>query len=101
MGAFLVRLERGKVSEARIAFGGMAATPKRAARAEAALIGRAFGDAAIERAAAVLAEDFAPISDMRASASYRLKAAQNLLRRFHLENRPDARVDTRVLELAG
>ena len=56
--------------------------------------------AAIERAAGALAEDFAPITDMRASADYRLKAAQNLLRRFHLENGGDARPATRVLELA-
>ena len=86
MGAFRITLDGGKVKEARLAFGGMAATPKRAATAEAALAGGAFDEAAIERAAAALAEDFSPITDMRASAAYRLKAAQNLLRRFDLEN---------------
>jgi xanthine dehydrogenase small subunit len=100
MGAFRLRLEWASVKEARIAFGGMAATPKRAARAEAALIGHAFDVGAVERAAAALAEDFAPITDMRASAAYRLKAAQNLLRRFHLENRGRQRPATHVLELA-
>jgi xanthine dehydrogenase small subunit len=100
MGAFRVTLADGVVREARLAFGGMAATPKRAAAAEAALSGAAFGDAAVERAAAALAEDFAPITDMRASAEYRLKAAQNLLRRFYLENRERERPETRVLELA-
>ncbi len=78
----------------------MAATPKRAPGAEAALLGQTFGEAAFERAAAALAEDFAPITDMRASAAYRLKAAQNLLRRFYLENRATERPATRVLELA-
>jgi xanthine dehydrogenase small subunit len=100
MGAFLVRLERGKVADARLAFGGMAAIPKRAAGAEAALLGRPFDSDAVEAAAAALADDFAPLTDMRASAAYRLKAAQNLLRRFHLETRPDALVATRVLEIA-
>jgi xanthine dehydrogenase small subunit len=100
MGAFMLRLERGKVAEARIAFGGMAATPKRAAKAEAALVGKAFDNTAVEHAVAALAADFAPITDMRASAHYRLLAAQNMLRRFHLESAAD-RPATRVLELAG
>ncbi len=100
MGAFSVKLDGGKVSEPRIAFGGMAATPKRAFAAEAALIGSAFDEAAVARAIAALAEDFTPLTDMRASAAYRLKAAQNLLRRFHLENAGGARPATRVLELA-
>jgi xanthine dehydrogenase small subunit len=100
MGAFRLKLERGRVTEARIAFGGMAATPKRAAKAEAALVGKAFDPAAIDSAVAALAEDFAPITDMRASKDYRLKAAQNLLRRFHLENAAGDKPATRVLELA-
>ena len=88
------------MKEARLAFGGMAATPKRAPAAEAALAGRAFDEAAIAAAAGALSKDFAPISDMRASAEYRLKAAQNLLRRFHLENGGEAGPATRLLELA-
>lgn len=100
MGAFLVRLERGKVAEARTVFGGMAATPKRAEKAEAALVGGAFDEAAVAAAVAALAEDFAPIDDMRASAAYRLKAAQNLLRRFYLEGAAEKPV-TRVLELTA
>jgi xanthine dehydrogenase small subunit len=99
MGAFRLKLDRGKVSGARIAFGGMAVTPKRAARAEAALVGHSFDEAAVGRVVDALAEDFAPITDMRASATYRLKAAQNLLRRFHLEDAGHMRAATRVLEL--
>ena len=98
MGAFCVTLAGGTVTRARIAFGGMAATPKRAAAAEAALTGQPFTAATIERAADALAQDFTPLTDMRASAQYRLAAAQNLLRRFHLEN-SGAKVATRVLEL--
>ena len=100
MAAVLIELDGGRIAGARIAFGGMAATPKRAHGAEAALIRQTFGEAAFERAAAALAEDFAPITDMRASAAYRLKAAQNFVRRFYLENRATERPATRVLELA-
>lgn len=85
-GAFRVSLDAGgKVAMARIAFGGMAATPKRAVAVEAALLGRPWDDTAIEVAAAAFPADFEPITDMRASAAYRMLAAQNLLRRFHLE----------------
>jgi xanthine dehydrogenase small subunit len=87
MGAFRLRVADGVVAEARLAFGGMAATPKRAPAAEAALLGNAFDVRAATRAAAALAADFAPITDMRASAAYRLKAAQNLLLRFEVETR--------------
>ena len=85
-GAFrLTRDAAGLVTEARLAFGGMAATPKRAANAEAALLGRAFDEAAADEAAAALEQDFTPLDDWRASARYRLLVAGNLLRRFAIE----------------
>ncbi len=79
---FNLTIEAGKVTDARLAFGGMAGTPKRAAHAEAALLGQHWTLATAEAAAAALAEDFTPMSDMRASAAYRLKSAQNLLLRY-------------------
>ena len=82
---FQVMLEAGTVTAARLAYGGMAATPKRAANAEAALLGRPWSEAAIAAAEAALAADFAPLSDWRASAGYRAMVAKNLLRRFYLE----------------
>lgn len=85
-GALRVRVEGGKIREAIIAFGGMAATPKRATAAEAVLIGQPMALATFEAAATALAKDYQPISDMRASADYRLLVAQNLLRRFYLES---------------
>jgi len=100
MGAFRVKQRDGRVAEARIAFGGMAAIPKRASAVEAALTGTLVDEMTIERAVAALAEDYSPITDMRASAGYRLKAARNLLRRFFLENGGDRRSATRVLEVA-
>ena len=85
-GAFRVFVnDAGMVGMARIAFGGMAATPKRAKAVEAALVGKPWTDETIEAAIAAFPEDFQPISDMRASAEYRLLTAQNLLRRFFLE----------------
>ncbi|MYM82406.1 xanthine dehydrogenase small subunit [Duganella sp. FT50W] len=88
--AFAFRLEDGTVRDARIAFGGMAATPRRAARAEASLIGLRWSEANLRVAMDQLQQDFAPLSDMRASSTYRMQTAQNLLRRFWLETRPDA-----------
>ncbi len=74
---------------ARIAFGGMAATPKRAQAAEAALTGQCWTEATVEAACAALERDFSPIGDMRASADYRRQAAANLLRKVHLETALD------------
>ena len=77
----------GTVAQVRLAFGGMAAIVKRAVQAEAALQGRAWDEQALQAAQAALANDFTPLTDMRASAAYRLQVAQNLLRRFWLETR--------------
>ena len=82
---FHVALEGGTVATARLAYGGMAATPKRARAAEAALVGRPWTLETVTAASTAMAEDFAPLSDWRASAEYRAMVAQNLLRRFFLE----------------
>ena len=83
---FAVVVEDGKVGSARIAYGGMAAVPARARRAEATLERGGWNDASITAAIEALSEDFQPLNDMRASEAYRLRAAGNLLRRFYLEN---------------
>jgi xanthine dehydrogenase small subunit len=84
--AFCVQLKDERVVTARIAFGGMAATAKRAAAAERALMGTRWAQASVEAAAEKLAEDFTPLTDMRASSGYRLQVARNLLRRFYVEH---------------
>jgi xanthine dehydrogenase small subunit len=81
-GCFNVTVEGGVVTSARIAFGGMAGVPKRASAAEAALVGVAWTEATVEAAAEAMARDFAPLTDMRASAGYRMLTAQNLMRRY-------------------
>ena len=87
--ACAVALDGGSVSDARLAFGGLAAVVRRAPAAEAALAGRAWTEDALRAAQDALAQDFAPIDDLRASAAYRLQVARNLLRRFWLETRAD------------
>ena len=84
--AFNVTVTEGRITAARIAFGGMAATPKRAASAEAALVGAPFTGESFAAAALALPQDFTPLSDWRATADYRMLVAQNLFRRFYLEN---------------
>ncbi|MFD2403455.1 FAD binding domain-containing protein [Novosphingobium soli] len=89
-GAFALTIAQGTITAARVAFGGMAATPKRAAACEAALVGRRFDEATLAAAAEALKSDFAPLSDVRGSAAYRLEAAANLLRRLWLREQGTA-----------
>ncbi|WP_416916528.1 MAG: xanthine dehydrogenase small subunit [Roseicyclus sp.] len=89
-GAFTITVTEGRVAAARIAFGGMAGVPKRAAHVEAALLGQPWEEATIREAQEAFAQDFTPLSDMRASAGYRLRAAQGMLMRYFLETRGDA-----------
>lgn len=84
-----IRLEGGVVSNVRIAFGGMAAVVKRAAAAEAAVLGQPWTEATVQAAQAALATDFTPMTDLRASSTYRMTVAQNLLKRWWLETRED------------
>jgi xanthine dehydrogenase small subunit len=98
LGAFQIELDRGRVAEIRIAYGGMAAIPKRARACEQVFLGQPWTGATIARGRKALADELAPISDMRAGAAYRLLAAQNLLTKFHIET-SGPNVDTRVLEL--
>ena len=85
MGGFNISVSGGRITAARLAFGGMAATPKRAAMAEAALVGAPLDMTGFKAAAAALDDDFAPISDMRASAEYRRQVAANLILKYGME----------------
>ena len=95
-GAFSLAVEGGVVIDARIAFGGMAGTPKRARACEAALVGQPWTEATVEAGMVALDADYAPMSDMRASAAYRSLAARNMLRKAFLESQ-DASIETRVV----
>jgi xanthine dehydrogenase small subunit len=95
---FLVRVENGAVIEARLAFGGMAGVPKRATNTEEALVRSPWTEASVDTAIEALAQDFQPLTDWRGSAQYRLLTAQNLLKRFFLENSTPKQT-TRVTDL--
>jgi len=93
--------DEGLIRRARICFGGMAATPKRAESCEAALLGRPWSPETVRLGMAALQEDYTPMSDVRASSAYRLSVAANLLQRFWLETSPEAAsAPMRLLELA-
>ncbi|WP_111562946.1 xanthine dehydrogenase small subunit [Rhizobium sp.] len=86
LGAFYLTLdEQGDVNDVRIAFGGMAGTPKRARAVENELIGRPWSEETIEAVRDAFDADFQPLSDWRATAAYRQLTAKNLLTRFYLE----------------
>ena len=81
-GAFMVRVDGSRITEARVAYGGMAAIPRRAAACEAALREHGWTEQGVRAAGSMLDDDFEPISDMRAGAEYRRLVCRNLLLRF-------------------
>lgn len=85
LAAIFIELNDAKVKAIRIAFGGMAATPKRARNCEKALKGKPFNQQTIDEAKRALTEDFSPMSDVRASSEYRMQVAQNLLQKCFIE----------------
>ncbi|MBW0158903.1 xanthine dehydrogenase small subunit [Sedimentimonas flavescens] len=97
-GCFNVTKNGSKIESARVAFGGMAGIPKRAAGFEAALLGQPFTEETILAALPALDADFAPLSDMRASAAYRREAARAMALRYLREASGEA---TSVLEVSA
>ena len=97
---FALLLDAGRVAAVRLAYGGMAATARRAAHAEQALLGQAWTQAAVRSAMAALERDFQPLTDLRASQDYRRAAAANLLYRFWLET-PGSAADGAPIRLSA
>ncbi len=97
-GCFNIAVSEGTVTRARIAFGGLAGIPKRAHHVEDALTGQAWTRETVLAALPAFAQDFTPMSDMRASAAYRLAAAKAMLERYFLEDQGDV---TNVLEVSA
>ena len=85
-GCFSITVADGKVVDARIAFGGMAGTPHRATSVEAALNDKPWTRETVKVAMQAFDADFTPMSDMRASADYRMTTAKNLLLRYFMED---------------
>ncbi len=97
-GCFNITVLEGTVTQARIAFGGMAGIPKRAPHVEAALIGKPWARDTIQAALPAFADDYSPLTDMRASATYRLETAKAMLERYFLEDQGHV---TNVLEVSA
>jgi xanthine dehydrogenase small subunit len=98
-GAFALEITDGNVSRARIAFGGVAATPLRARATESFLLDKPWCAATVEAAMDVLENEYTPLSDMRASAAYRSQVTASLLRRFWLENGGAGGAPVRLVDL--
>jgi xanthine dehydrogenase small subunit len=92
-----VAVVNGVVQRASIGAGGVAATPVRARKTEATLVGQPWNQATVRQAMAVLRQEFSPISDMRASAAYRSTVLGNLLQRYWLERQGGADTDLQQL----
>jgi len=85
--AFKLKLDKENVSEIILAYGGMAATTKRAVNCEKFLTGKKWTRENIEAAMKILSEEFTPLSDARSEAVYRSTVAKNLLMKFYLETK--------------
>ncbi|HEY0685940.1 MAG TPA: xanthine dehydrogenase small subunit [Steroidobacter sp.] len=94
---FAISLDDQRVTAARLAFGGMAATPARARKAEAALLNQKWQPQTVEAAVLALNEDFRPLTDLRASSHYRLLVAGQLLRRFYRESQGNTAASLRQI----
>ena len=92
--AFSIELDEDSVTSCKIAFGGMAATPKRASQCEQFLQGSVWNEATVQQAMQLLQKDYQPLSDMRATDQNRMQSAMNLLYRFYLETRTDKPLST-------
>jgi xanthine dehydrogenase small subunit len=93
-----IHIDKAVVTHASIGVGGVAATPVRARATEKALLGKPWNPQTLQDAMECLRNEFSPISDMRASSSYRREVLGNLLWRFWLESQGQADVDLQALE---
>ena len=99
--AINLHIANGVVQKASVGAGGVAATPVRAGKTEAALVGQPWTQATVTKAMQTLRDEFTPISDMRASASYRSEVLGNLLQRYWLESQGLQTIDVQHLNLQG
>jgi xanthine dehydrogenase small subunit len=97
--ALNLQISQGRVKAVSIGAGGVAATPARAVRTEAALRGQPWTQATVSHAIGVLRAEFQPISDMRASAAYRSEVLGNLLQRYWLESQGLAHINLESFSL--
>ncbi|MGD6147257.1 FAD binding domain-containing protein, partial [Xanthomonas citri pv. citri] len=86
--AYRLGLEQGVITSARLAYGGVAATPTRAFEVEQFLVGQPWTARTAAAAAKRLRDAFTPLSDLRGSAAYRRALVGNLFEKFFYEHSP-------------
>jgi xanthine dehydrogenase small subunit len=94
-----MHLRDGVVAQVGIGAGGVAATPARAVQTEALLRGQPWTLETAQEATAALRSEFQPISDMRASSSYRSEVLGNLMQRFWLESQGHEQINLESFRL--
>ena len=94
-----LHFEHGSVTSASIGAGGVATTPVRAAKTEAALIGQPWTEVTVQKAIRQLRTEFSPISDMRASGAYRTQVLGNLLQRYWLESQGTQQINLEAFQI--
>ena len=101
--AIRLQVQDGAITQVSIGAGGVAATPTRAVKTEAFLLGKPFAEATLQAAGEALAAEFEPISDMRASAAYRRTMLRNLPQRFWRESQglPNSALENLTLEVTA
>ena len=99
--ALCFHIEGDQVVQASIGVGGVAATPVRALKTEAALLNQTWTQVSVQQAMTTLRSEFSPISDMRASSAYRVQVLGNLLQRFWLESQGVAQINLESFTLPG
>ena len=99
--ALNLHIVNGKVAHASIGVGGVAATPVRAVKTQAALLGQPWTADTVMTAMATLRAEFSPISDMRASSAYRTEVLGNLLQRYWLESQGQSAINLESFVLEG
>ena len=97
--AINLQIDNGIVTKASIGVGGVAATPVRAIKTEAACARKDWSKALIDHLKTVLRAEFSPISDMRASSAYRTQVLGNLLERFWLESQGMQQINLESFQL--
>lgn len=81
--AFVIETDDAEiVRHARLAYGGVAATPSRAKKTEAFLTGKAWNEETMRAAQRELAAEFAPIDDHRSGAEFRRELVTSLFEKF-------------------
>ena len=96
-----IKLDGDMVQSIKIAFGGTAATPKRAAHCEQFLTGKLWDEVNVEQAMQLLKQDYSPMTDMRATDQNRMQSAMNLLQRFYLETRSVNPLSREMIDVFG